>query len=213
MKNNFIRVLLAGLISFSLLDTVFLNPVVGDTWVQKTDMPTTRGNLSACTVNGKIYVIGGETFLNNFITISTVEEYDPLLDRWTVKANMPTPRIRLGVVALNGKIYAIGGSFGEEQIRAAVEEYDPAADTWTKKANMPRPRNAVSVNGVNGKIYVIGGWDGAKPIFNTPQFSIHDKDVRKAGMTKICVFFLNLRFYFGDFRVSVAENLYSPEGA
>lgn len=124
----------------------------GGSWKTKPPMPTPRSMLSASTVNGKIYAIGGSG-------TSAVEEYDPATNTWTRKANMPTTRQWLSTSAVNGKIYAIGGDehTGAPAL-ARVDEYDPATDTWTRKADMPTQRFTHSSSVVDGKIYAIGGY-------------------------------------------------------
>jgi N-acetylneuraminic acid mutarotase len=132
-----------------------------DTWTKKADMPTQRSCFSACVVDAKIYVIGGETDSIHSPPISTVEEYDPTTDTWTSKANMPTARAFLSTIAVDGKIYAIGGGVWPGTVFSTVEEYDPNMDTWATKPDMPTARLILSTSAVNGKIYAIGGTVGA----------------------------------------------------
>ncbi len=136
----------------------------GDTWAKKSDMPTARTNLSASTVNGKVYAIGGRDPAAT-MNLQTVEEYDPETDKWTKKADMPTARRGLSTCVLDGKIYAIGGWSGTSATTSALEVYDPAKDTWTKKANMPGgSRATVGAAAVNGKVYAIAGWGSNVPL-------------------------------------------------
>lgn len=132
---------------------------VTDTWTSRTSMPTARGGLGVAKAdNGKIYAIGGFTSEPDFVTLATVEEYDPATDTWTTKNSMPTPRFHLSVVADNGKIYAIGGTNRTGDIFDVVEEYDPLTDTWTSADPMLAPRyNLAGVVGSNNRIYAIGG--------------------------------------------------------
>ncbi|MHC4597240.1 MAG: Kelch repeat-containing protein, partial [Planctomycetota bacterium] len=123
-------------------------------WTEKAPMPTARTTLSASTVDGKIYAIGG------YGGRSAVEQYNPVTDTWTKKASLPTPRQWLSTSAVNGKIYAIGGDArGGAPGLSTVEEYDPATDTWTEEALTPMPtaRFTLSTSVVDGKIYAIGG--------------------------------------------------------
>jgi len=144
-----------GSIVPNLQNALFMAPQVGDTWTKKADMPTARWDLSTCTVNGKVYAIGGYMKVAPGYS-STVEEYDPVVDKWIRKADMPTDRNLLSTCAVNGKIYAIGGFNGLDPL-SIVEEYDPEIDTWTKKADMPTARLYFTTSAVNGKIYAIGG--------------------------------------------------------
>jgi len=130
----------------------------GQTWAEKSPMPTPRGYLSAVELDGKIYVIGGVTS-SSYTTVNINEMYDPVSDTWTTKAPMPTSRSLVSLAAVNGKIYAIGGS-KNAFIYTKNEEYDPVTDTWTTKASMPSARCGAGVAVVNNKIYVIGGHPG-----------------------------------------------------
>ena len=142
------------------LPTVEEYDPVADKWTEKADMPTARYVLSASSVNGKIYAIGGWAGRAKG-TRSTVEEYDPVTDTWTQKANMPTARSGLSTSVVNGKIYAIGGG-QPAKVFSTMEMYDPVTDKWTRKADMPTARSGLSTSVVNGKIYAIGGSDSVE---------------------------------------------------
>ncbi|MFC1714733.1 sigma-70 family RNA polymerase sigma factor [Candidatus Poribacteria bacterium] len=129
----------------------------GDTWAEKTDMPTARYGLCCGIVNGKLYAIGGAGDLGIFVT---VEEYDPQTDKWVKKADMPTKRVFSAASVVDGKIYVMGGYETKDKIVSTVEEYNPVTDTWTRRADMLSPNSRFSASTVNGKIYAIGGWTG-----------------------------------------------------
>ena len=154
------------LILYALLVPNVVNLAAEENWMRKADMPTQRSYFDTCTVNGKIYAIGGEIDRFGDVSVATVEMYDPKTDTWTQRADMPTARTTSASV-VNGKIYAIGGTKSHKRrigpgvgrdttYLPTVEMYDPVTDTWTSKAEMPAPRSADTCV-VNGKIYVIGG--------------------------------------------------------
>jgi hypothetical protein len=124
-----------------------------NTWTRKADMLAARASLSTCTMNGKIYAIGGK---GPDADLSIVEQYDPKTDTWTRKTDMPRATRAPSTSVVGGKIYAIGGGI-PETVFAAVEEYEPATDSWTAKADMPTARFLHSSVEVDGKIYAIGG--------------------------------------------------------
>ena len=124
-----------------------------DTWTSRTSMPVAACNSVAGVVNGKIYVISGETDLYmNY-------EYDPATDSWTAKASIPTGRTRATAAVVNNMIYVIGGQGNNNEVFHVNEVYDPLTDTWTRKADMPTARYHLASGVVNNKIYVIGGID------------------------------------------------------
>ena len=143
----------SGSVSFS----VYVQPPLG-TWANVEPMSVPRNDLAAAVVNGKVYVVGGDS---NSGRLTLTEEYDPASNTWTTKASMSTARNRLAAAAVGGIVYAIGGYNGS--FLSIVEAYNPATDTWTTKAPMPTPRYDFSVASVGEYIYAIGGGTGSVP--------------------------------------------------
>ena len=134
-----------------------------DKWTRKTNMPTARHWPTSGVVNGKIYVIGGGAPEwvwpdgRECHSLSTVEEYDPVIDKWTEREKMPTARTFASGCALDGKIYVIGGWLQKGLFTNKVEEYNPEMDMWKGVADMPTARGFSCSNAVNGRIYSTGG--------------------------------------------------------
>src|SRR4029077_14977368 len=78
----------------------------GNLWSFMAPMPTARYFLTATTVNGKIYAVGGSA--SGLSALTTVEASDPLNNTWSPTASLPAATYALAAAALNGKIYAIG---------------------------------------------------------------------------------------------------------
>jgi hypothetical protein len=74
MKHDFTWIL-AGLVLIGLLGMEPIGLAAEEIWTKKADMPTGRGELSTCVVDGKIYAIGGSP--DFAVAIPTVEEYTP----------------------------------------------------------------------------------------------------------------------------------------
>jgi N-acetylneuraminic acid mutarotase len=129
---------------------------VHDQWISMASMHTPRYDFGMETVNGKIYVIGGNGKDGD---LNSVEEYDIKTDQWSIKGPMPTARSNLQTVLLDGKIYAIGGIIGIQSSNA-VERYDPAADKWIQLSPLNYSREYFKAVAFDGKIYVFGGSDG-----------------------------------------------------
>ncbi|MBL7144352.1 MAG: hypothetical protein ISS76_08970, partial [Phycisphaerae bacterium] len=137
-----------------------------DTWTRKVDMPTQRTDIATCTVDGKVYAIGGYPPVG-YAALKTVEMYDPETGTWTRKADMsgtwtsmadmPLAAGMLNACVVRGKIYAIGGR-PDLKSRTYVQEYDPATNTWTRKADMPVGTSQMASVVLGNKIIVIGGW-------------------------------------------------------
>ncbi|OMF08401.1 hypothetical protein BK127_28770 [Paenibacillus sp. FSL H7-0331] len=149
----------APAITYSTLTYMF-DPVL-NTWASKKNMPYSASYTNALTVNGKIYVIGGQSGVNELGFSNRVQVYDPSTDNWTVKTNMPTGRHSLGLAEVGGKIYAIGGTTQYSTTGGIkVEVYDTSTDTWTTKTDLSTARYHFGTAVVNGKIYLIGGAKG-----------------------------------------------------
>jgi N-acetylneuraminic acid mutarotase len=135
------------------LSTVEAYDPTTDTWATKASMPTTREDFGVATVNGTIYVIGGDSGPY----LSTVEAYDTASNTWTTKKSMPTVRHKLAAIAwTDGTIYAIGGYNGS--FLGTVERYFPATNSWTSEQSMPTPREALGLAAPGNKnIYAIAG--------------------------------------------------------
>jgi N-acetylneuraminic acid mutarotase len=166
------------LILFLALGLVSASLARGNCWNRRTDMPTARWGHIACTVNDKIYVLGGSSS-NSYpgFSIGTLEVYDPLLNSWdSTKTLMPTARLMFMAGVVNGKIYAIGGrqnwSSGEDL--GTVEMYDPVTDTWETKTPMPYPRTNAGFCVLNDKIYIIGGIKGGVDFLMSNDLQIYN---------------------------------------
>ena len=83
------------------LRTVEVYDPATDTWEKRADMPTARCCLSANTVNGIIYAIGG----SNRRWLPTVEAYNPATNTWEQMADMPDPSFGSSTV-VDERIYA-----------------------------------------------------------------------------------------------------------
>jgi N-acetylneuraminic acid mutarotase len=64
-------------------------------------MPSKRSGVAATSVNGSIYVLGGE---QNQGTLHDNERYDPATDAWIKGLPMPTARHGLGVASYDDNI-------------------------------------------------------------------------------------------------------------
>ena len=129
----------------------------GNLWSSMAAMPSAREGLSAVSLNGKIYAIGGYGPSGVAGLVNANEVYDPTTNTWSEAAPMPTARAFLAAAAVNGKIYAMGGADAEGDMFDQVEIYDPSTNTWNTAAPMPNGRFGFGAAALNGKIYAVGG--------------------------------------------------------
>jgi N-acetylneuraminic acid mutarotase len=140
----------------TIISLVFVSIQIQAQWTHITDLPTRRAAATACVINDKIYVIGGNDGAPNFNDLDANEVYDPSTNTWdTTLVPMPTPRGWLSSAVVDGIIYAIGGGY---QTLTNNEAYDPLTDMWDiTKADLLSPRRAAQAGVVDGIIYNIGG--------------------------------------------------------
>jgi hypothetical protein len=131
-------------------------------WSDITPSPNSRESPSVCVVNGKIYLIGGDTFkgwwemnplLREMEPTDIVETYDPATGIWETKQPMNKPVEFSRSVALDGKIYVFGGGY--------VQVYDTQKDQWITIADQQGNQIYNGVAATTGKyapqkIYVFG---------------------------------------------------------
>ena len=76
-----------------------------DRWQEIPPMLEARASPSVASVNGKIYVFGGDqinevNFYRARTTISAAEVYDPLTNSWNHSENLPESRSESGAVVI-----------------------------------------------------------------------------------------------------------------
>jgi hypothetical protein len=150
--------------------TVQIYDVATDTWAYGPQLPMRNNHGMAASVNGKIYLIGGQLNADDppgtDSYVNTVYELDPAVGQWVTKAPMPTARSSGVAVVHGGKIYVAGGRLPRGSDFAA---YDPAADTWEVLPNLPTQRNHFMGAAISGRIHYVGGrqGNGLSPLMTT----------------------------------------------
>jgi hypothetical protein len=135
---------------------------ITDSWETKNAMPTSRMSLSANEVDGKIYLIGGQTGGPSSI-VGLNEVYDVANDSWTIKEPIHYPVDSYASAVADDKIYVIGGFEGlyHGVPVGYTQIYDPLTDSWSLGASLPeivRSAAAGATTGISGKEnYVVGG--------------------------------------------------------
>ena len=130
--------------------------IATDKWQLGPELPQPNNHGMAAAVDGKIYLIGGQTTddQQGASAVNTVYELDPAQGTWVEKAPMPTARSGGVAVALDGKIYVAAGRVPRGHDFAV---YDPAANEWQTLPNLPTQRNHVTGVALNGRVHIVGG--------------------------------------------------------
>jgi N-acetylneuraminic acid mutarotase len=153
-----------GLVASSLAGADSVVPYAPP-WVEKASMPTARSKHTASVVNGKVYVIGGETRTESGSTVlGTVDIYDPATDTWTSGTPMPGGAVRTdhSAAVVNNKIYIVGGrATSSGSMLDSTWEYDPATGSWTILTAAPTVMAGHSSAPYAGYVWVFKGGQAA----------------------------------------------------
>jgi hypothetical protein len=136
--------------------TVQIYDIASDRWQVGPELPQPNNHGMAASINGKVYLIGGQTTddQQGATAVDRVYELDPAKGAWVEKAPMPTARSGGVAVVHDGKIYVAGGRVPRGSDFAV---YDPAADRWEVLPDLPSQRNHITGAAINGRIHIAGG--------------------------------------------------------
>jgi len=84
--------------------------IATNTWATRAPMPTARSGTGIAVVDGKVHVLGGEGWVDDFGGVFRAHEvYDPKTNTWSRAARMITPRHGFAVAEIGKAIYAVSG--------------------------------------------------------------------------------------------------------
>lgn len=116
-----------------------------------------RCNLGVTSLNGLVYVIGGED--DSMLLFDSAECYDPALNAWSTVASLNAPRVGFGACVVDNCIYVVGGLiglWGGTEVAGTIEKYDPLENQWSVVGNMKTKRFHLGITQLDGLIYAIG---------------------------------------------------------
>jgi N-acetylneuraminic acid mutarotase len=127
-------------------------------WKTMAALPAARSGPAAETVNGLIYVVGG----NNAGDTTTVQVFDPTTNQWTAAASLPEGRYSGdGAGVINSQLYVAGGwTISPPLPHNSLFMYDPPSNTWTARASLSHLSACGATGVINSKLYVTTACDG-----------------------------------------------------
>jgi N-acetylneuraminic acid mutarotase len=147
------------------------------TWHQLRPLPAPRVMAGATTINGKIYVAGGESRIEDRadphygdpVLHKSLFVYDPGTNTWTRKADMPRPGWALQAAVL-GRLYVyVDGSFFA---------YSPRIDRWVTLQPPPSRHDVGVMAEVMGKVYLTSGMTQATVNADNGELDVYDPATR-----------------------------------
>ena len=130
-------------------------------WTNGPDLPSLISEHSAIILKEKIYIIGGEDFIEGGRT-DIVRVFDITSNQWSIAPPLPIPLDHTGVSTDGSKIYVVGGFTGRDMKVPSDRMfiYDPIQNNWQEGTPMPTARGALTADFINGVLYAVGGVGG-----------------------------------------------------
>lgn len=122
--------------------------ILRNEWTCLEPMKHARTAVGSCSLNGLLYVVGGECAVSaphdDTMYVRYVECYDPVVRQWISLADIAIQRSFVAVTALHGCLYAMGG---EDRTCSYnyVEKYNPKLNHWSTVQCMRRKRSGSGV--------------------------------------------------------------------
>jgi N-acetylneuraminic acid mutarotase len=138
--------------SASELDSVeSLSP--GGAWTTVGSLPTTRSDLSALSVAGRAYVLGGYDGQAPLKPVLATRDGR----RFPVAGDLPVPFRYAATAAVGPTIYTFGGELASGLDTDAIQAFDTTSGRARVVGHLPEPLSHASAVALGGRIYVLGG--------------------------------------------------------
>lgn len=130
--------------------------IITDTWSLKAEKPLGAYAFAACTIDKKIYCIGGNC--SSYFT-NVNQCYDTVTDTWTSKSILSANRAYLSSVSVDDVAYVIGGQSNsyDSSTVSNTECYDSITDTWSNKTFMSSAKSKFGLIYYDKMIFCMGG--------------------------------------------------------
>lgn len=148
-------------------------------WVTGPDLPFDLDEPRATAVDGRVYLVGGITGLEEaddgrllLEPSDQLTQFDPKAERYKRLARLPRRLNHIGVFSYDHELYVLGG-YGrtlDANTSKAFYRYSPASDRWSRMPNMPDARAAMAVGAIGDRLIVAGGAKDHMPLSDTFAF-------------------------------------------
>jgi N-acetylneuraminic acid mutarotase len=133
----------------------------GNVWTtRRSGPPPGRIELVAGTINGVIYVVGGDASADYPPRlVKNVDAYNVASNTWSHRQELPGARSRMnGASVINGNLYVTGGvrrvPGGGFIFTRVTFAYNPRTNRWSRKADMPVGGSDGVQGVIRGQLYV-----------------------------------------------------------
>ena len=153
-------------------------------WTTGPDLPFKIDEPRATTIDGKIYLVGGITGLEQGaggrLLLEPTDEltrFDPITGSYLELAPLPQPLHHIGAVSHDRDLYVVGGYRRtlDANTSKAFYRYDPDGNRWSRMPDMPEPRAAMAVGVIGNRLIVAGGGRDNVPLSDTFAFNFRTR--------------------------------------
>jgi N-acetylneuraminic acid mutarotase len=135
--------------------------IAENTWRSGSVVSEVRSEHGSCTVDGRVYFVGGNV---DRMASTRVSCFDLGKGLWSPALPLPTTRTRPGVVAIGHRIYALGGHTGGGKgflSSYLVLDTDEGAEAVWREGSpcMPTERYDMGIAVIGKRLYAIGGYN------------------------------------------------------
>ncbi|WP_224484783.1 Kelch repeat-containing protein [Robertkochia aurantiaca] len=132
-------------------------------WQQRSVLPEGRNHLSAASIDGLVYAIGGQFGHDGGKDdLNYLHRYDPVTDTWERLADLPTDRSHFepGTLVYRDQVLIVGGR-NQNVFYSEVLVYNPESDEWSMLCDLPDNLLAPAAVVYDDRLIVAnGGIDG-----------------------------------------------------
>ena len=157
-----------GIVDNKLVPSVWRFDSMQRKWQQVASMLTPRARHASTAWSGKLYALGGLNVVKEgkFITVESIECYDPAVDAWTVVGHSPMPRNQSHIVPYKDTLVEIGGTQGGVK-HQTMESYLCSPDLVTYSGEqlvLPDTIQYSQIVVLNGIFYIL--WEDSKKLIS-----------------------------------------------
>jgi hypothetical protein len=128
----------------------------GGVWTTVGSLPTTRSDLSALSVAGRAYMLGGYGGQAPLSPVLATRDGR----HFAVAGHLPVPFRYAAMAAVGPTIYTFGGELASGLATDAIQAFDTASGRARVVGHLPEPVSHASAVALGGRIYVLGGSEG-----------------------------------------------------
>ncbi len=161
-----------GWLGNGITDTSEVYDIKLNTWSYLPPLPKKLTSVSACALNGKIYILGGTMNVTN----TYFYEFDPLLNSYKQLAVFAVIRNNACLAVVGNLIYAIGGnSYKNDNYfnHNNCDVYNVTTNSWEQKTTLPEVITQGSVVVLGNQIHYLGGITKASSVTDADALKVH----------------------------------------